>query len=106
MIVASRDHVLTLTGSGEVLESPDGIVGIGSGGAFATAAARALVPMDLTAGEIASRAMQIAADMCVFTNHHFVKRALRINESTGKVVVCTDEESPLLPSLGSADPSK
>jgi ATP-dependent HslUV protease subunit HslV len=68
MAVADREASLVLTGTGDVLEPEDGLIGIGSGGSFALAAARALMPFDLTAEEIARRAMKIAADICVYTN--------------------------------------
>jgi len=58
-----------LTGTGDVLEPEDGLIGIGSGGSFALAAARALVAVDgLDARTIAERSMKIAADICVYTN--------------------------------------
>lgn len=78
MIVADRDRSFTLTGTGDVLEPEDGVVGIGSGGSFALAAARALLETtDLGAEEIARRALRIAADICVYTNHHIVVETLR-----------------------------
>ncbi|MDD2568921.1 MAG: ATP-dependent protease subunit HslV, partial [Clostridia bacterium] len=65
MIVASGDEVLILSGSGEVIEPDDNIAAIGSGGAYALAAARALVAhTDLSAAEIAKEALTIAADIC------------------------------------------
>jgi ATP-dependent HslUV protease subunit HslV len=72
MIVADRKTSLVLTGNGDVLEPELGVTGIGSGGNFALAAARALMEMDLGAEEIARRAMKIAADLCVFTNDSLV----------------------------------
>jgi ATP-dependent HslUV protease subunit HslV len=70
MAVADRDHSYTLTGNGDVLEPDDGIIAIGSGGNYALAAARALMEIpDLTPEEIARRAMKIAGDICVYTNH-------------------------------------
>ena len=69
MTVADADHSFTLTGNGDVLEPSDGVVAIGSGGNYALAAARALMTVpDLSAEEIARRAMKIAADICVYTN--------------------------------------
>ena len=69
MAVADREASLVLTGTGDVLEPEDGLVGIGSGGQFALAAARALLDVDgLTAEAIARKAMAVAADICVFTN--------------------------------------
>jgi ATP-dependent HslUV protease subunit HslV len=72
MIVADRKVSLILTGTGDVLEPELGITGIGSGGSFALAAARAMIDMDLTAEEIARKALMIAADLCVFTNTNLV----------------------------------
>mgnify|MGYP002632381861 CR=1 FL=1 len=73
MIVADASVSLTLTGNGDVIEPEDGIIGIGSGGQFATAAARALIDVDgMDAEAIGRKAMNIAADMCVYTNHNFV----------------------------------
>ena len=70
MAVADGKVSLVLSGSGDVVEPDDGIIGIGSGGNYALAAARALIDRDdLTAEDIARKAMKIAADICVFTNH-------------------------------------
>jgi ATP-dependent HslUV protease subunit HslV len=68
LAVADKDVSLVLTGQGDVLEPEDSLIGIGSGGNFALAAARALLPFDLSAEEIARRAMAIAAQVCVYTN--------------------------------------
>jgi ATP-dependent HslUV protease, peptidase subunit HslV len=72
MIVADRRVSLVLTGTGDVLDPELGITGIGSGGSFALAAARAMLEMDLTAEEITRKALMIAADICVFTNSNLV----------------------------------
>jgi ATP-dependent HslUV protease, peptidase subunit HslV len=61
-----------LTGNGDVLEPELGITGIGSGGNYALAAARAMIDLDMTAEEIARKALLIAADLCVFTNKNLV----------------------------------
>jgi ATP-dependent HslUV protease, peptidase subunit HslV len=77
MAVADKDVSLVLTGQGDVLEPEDGLIGIGSGGSFALAAARALVTVDgLDARTIAQRAMKIAADICVYTNENVVIESL------------------------------
>jgi ATP-dependent HslUV protease subunit HslV len=68
MIVADAGESLVLTGTGDVLEPDDDAMGIGSGGAYALAAARALLSTDLDAEAIAKRAMAIAAGICVYTN--------------------------------------
>jgi ATP-dependent HslUV protease subunit HslV len=65
--------LLLISGTGEVIEPDDGIAAIGSGGGFALAAARALVRnTGLTVGEIALNALQIASEICVFTNNNIV----------------------------------
>lgn len=69
MAVADRHTALVLTGNGDVLEPEDGLIGIGSGGTLALAAARALKDQPLSARQIAEKAMAIAADLCVYTNH-------------------------------------
>ena len=70
MAVADKQVSLVLSGNGDVLEPEDGLIGIGSGGSYALAAARALVGArtELSAREIAERAMKVAADICVYTN--------------------------------------
>ncbi|WP_114395189.1 ATP-dependent protease subunit HslV [Oleisolibacter albus] len=71
MAVADRDVSLVITGNGDVLEPEDGLIGIGSGGSYALAAARALIDLpDLDAESIARKAMRIAGDICVYTNHN------------------------------------
>jgi ATP-dependent HslUV protease subunit HslV len=68
LICADATAIFTLSGAGDVLEPEHGVAAIGSGGSFALAAARALMDFDLTAEEIARRAMAIAAEICVYTN--------------------------------------
>src|SRR5262245_5579701 len=72
MIVADRQVTLVLTGTGDVLEPDGGVMGIGSGGNYALAAASALMETELGAEEIARRAMAIAAQICVYTNTNLV----------------------------------
>jgi len=73
MAVADKDVSLILTGNGDVLEPADGLIGIGSGGNYALAAARALYDRDdMDAEAIARKAMSIAADICVYTNGNVV----------------------------------
>ena len=69
-------RVVILTGTGDVLEPEDGIIGLGSGGNYARAAARALIGSELSAEEIAKRSLDIAADICVYTNHNIVVEKL------------------------------
>jgi ATP-dependent HslUV protease subunit HslV len=76
MIVADADESLVLTGTGDVLEPDDNVMGIGSGGAYALAAARALLPTELDAETIARRAMAIAAGICVYTNDEVIIETL------------------------------
>jgi ATP-dependent HslUV protease subunit HslV len=71
MIVADRDHLLLLSGSGEVVVPDDGVLAIGSGGPVALGAARALVAHSaLTAGEVAREALHVAAGIDLYTNDH------------------------------------
>lgn len=72
MAVVDKNISLILTGMGDVLEPQDGIIGIGSGGIFALAAARALIDQQLSAEDIATKSMKIAADLCIYTNHSLV----------------------------------
>jgi ATP-dependent HslUV protease, peptidase subunit HslV len=72
MVVADARSTLLLSGTGDVVEPEDGVLGIGSGGNYALAAARALLPFDLTAEEIVRRALAIAAKICVYTNDQIV----------------------------------
>lgn len=77
MIVADREVSLVLTGTGDVLEPEAGVMGIGSGGNFALAAARALAEGELDAESIVKKAMAIAADICVYTNRNVVIETLK-----------------------------
>ena len=70
LTVADANVSLLITGQGDVLEPENNITGIGSGGNYALSAARALIETDLTAEEIAKKSIQIAADICVFTNNN------------------------------------
>ncbi len=76
MIVADREKTLVLTGTGDVLEPEQDVMGIGSGGNYALAAARALLDTDQNAEQIARKAMSIAAEICVYTNTNVVVEAL------------------------------
>jgi ATP-dependent HslUV protease subunit HslV len=76
MLVADKSISLALTGTGDVLEPEYGVMAIGSGGNYALAAARALMDTDKDAEEIARKAMQIASDICVYTNNNFVVETL------------------------------
>ncbi|MBI5164322.1 MAG: ATP-dependent protease subunit HslV [Magnetospirillum sp.] len=77
MAVADKDVSLVLTGQGDVLEPEDGLIGIGSGGNYALAAARALIDIEgLEAEAIARKAMAVAAGICVYTNTNIVVESL------------------------------
>ena len=76
MLVADSKVTLALTGTGDVLEPEHGVMAIGSGGNYALAAARALVDTDKSAEEIARKAMDIAADICIYTNHNIIVESL------------------------------
>jgi ATP-dependent HslUV protease subunit HslV len=77
MAVVDKDVSLILSGTGDVLEPEDGLIGIGSGGAFALSAARALADLpDLDAKTIARKSMAVAADICIYTNHNVVLESL------------------------------
>ncbi len=71
MIVCDKEKILILTGTGEVIEPQDGVCAIGSGGNYALAAAKALIDnTNLSAKEIVEKALYIAGEICVFTNHN------------------------------------
>jgi ATP-dependent HslUV protease subunit HslV len=77
LAVADANRSLLITGQGDVLEPEDAVIGIGSGGNYALAAARALLPVEgMDAEEIAKRAMRIAAGICVYTNGNIVLETL------------------------------
>ena len=73
LLCADKENLLVVSGTGEVIEPDDGVVAIGSGGNFALAAARALVQnTELSAAEIAEKALHIAASICVYTNDNII----------------------------------
>jgi ATP-dependent HslUV protease subunit HslV len=77
LVVADREHLLVLSGTGDVIQPTDGVAAIGSGGNYALAAARALIAHSgLTAAEIARAALEIAADLCIYTNRNIVVEEL------------------------------
>ena len=76
MAVCDKDVSLILSGTGDVVEPEDGLIGIGSGGNFALAAARALIDLDMDAEAIARKGLKIAADICVYTNDQIVVEKL------------------------------
>jgi ATP-dependent HslUV protease subunit HslV len=77
MAVCDKSVSLLLSGTGDVLETDDGLISIGSGGPFALAAARALIDRDdLDAEAVARRSLEIAADICIYTNNNIVVESL------------------------------
>ncbi len=77
LLVADKKASFEITGNGDVLESHDGVLGVGSGSNFAIAAARAQMDNpDLSAEDVAKKAMQIASEMCIYTNDQFTMEAL------------------------------
>ena len=87
MIAVSRDYSLIISGNGDVIESDDDVMAIGSGGAFAQAAARALVRHStLSATEIAREAMKIASEICIYTNEHITLEEIDLDEEKSQDV--------------------
>jgi len=84
MLVADAETTLVLTGTGDVLEPENDIMGIGSGGNYALAAARALMDQPMDAEKIAKKAMAIAAQICVYTNDNLVIESLQSRKSNEK----------------------
>ena len=79
MIVADKKVSLLLSGTGDVIEPDDGILGIGSGGPYAISAAKALISnTDLNAEDVAIKSLNIAADICIYTNHNIVIEKLKV----------------------------
>jgi ATP-dependent HslUV protease subunit HslV len=77
MAVADAEVSLVLTGTGDVLEPEDGLIGIGSGGSYALAAARALIDLpDFDAEAVARKALKIAAGICVYTNENVILESI------------------------------
>ena len=81
LLVADANNTFELTGNGDVLEPQHGVMGVGSGGSFALSAALALMDQpDLTAKDIATKAMKIAGDICVYTNHNVLMEVIEKGE--------------------------
>ena len=79
MIVANKDVSLLLSGTGDVIESDDGILAIGSGGPFANSAAKALIKnTNMNAKDIAIESLNIAADICIYTNHNIISESIEL----------------------------
>ena len=77
MVVADKESSLILSGNGDVLEPKDGLMAIGSGGNFALAAARALFNTKLDAETIAKQSLEIAADLCIYTNNNIISEKIK-----------------------------
>lgn len=77
--VANKEHIYLISGNGDVLEPDDGIIAVGSGSSYALAAARALIWANpkLTADKIAVRSLEIAADMCIYTNKNITVETIK-----------------------------
>jgi len=86
MAVADDKVSLVMTGTGDVLEPEDGIIGIGSGGNYALAAAKALIDQDMDIVDIAKRSMKVAADICVYTNENVIIETLPRDTTSEKSV--------------------
>jgi ATP-dependent HslUV protease subunit HslV len=83
LIVADAESILVISGEGDVIEPDDGIVAIGSGAPYATAAAKALMlHSELDAAELVRAAMEITADICIFTNNHFTIESVSLPADT------------------------
>ena len=79
MIVANKDVSLLLSGTGDVIESDDGILAIGSGGPYANSAAKALIKnTEMNAKEIAVESLNIAADICIYSNHNIISETIEL----------------------------
>ena len=79
MIVADKDISLLLSGTGDVIETDDGILAIGSGGPFALSAAKALIKnTNLNSKEVAIESLNIAADVCIYTNHNIITEEIKL----------------------------
>ena len=77
MVVADKESSLILSGNGDVLEPKDGVMAIGSGGNYALAAARALYKSKLSAEDIAIRSLEIASELCIYTNNNIVLEKIK-----------------------------
>ena len=102
MVVADKDHTFQIHGNGDVIEPHDGVTAIGSGGHFAVAASRALIDIaGMDALTIAKKAMNIAADSCVYTNHNFTIETL--DGSTGAELVAAEPVIAAEPAVAVAE---
>ena len=94
LLIAEPGSILLLSGDGDVIEPDDGIAAIGSGAAYATAAARALDQFtEMTATEIVTAAMKITAELCIYTNDHVTIFSVELND---KAIEVPNETTPEL----------
>lgn len=106
LIVADGTSILVLSGEGDVIEPDDGVVAIGSGAPYATAAAKALLRnTELPAEDIVLRAMEITAEICIYTNNHFMVQVVRAGEAEAEAATeiagaQTPSEEPSAPPIG------
>ncbi|MGI8403495.1 MAG: ATP-dependent protease subunit HslV [Thermomicrobiales bacterium] len=95
LIVADGESILVLLGEGDVIEPDDGILAIGSGAPYATAAAKALLKhTEYTAEQIVRAAMEITTDICIYTNDHYMVQVVRAEAETADEPVIVDPPSP------------
>jgi ATP-dependent HslUV protease subunit HslV len=102
LLVADAESILVISGEGDVIEPDDGIVAIGSGAPYATAAAKALMMhSELDAVDLVKAAMEITADICIFTNNHFTVESVRVpageDASAGEPVDVIEAEAQSVP---------
>ena len=88
MAVADKEKVLLSQGTGDVLEPEDGIIGIGSGGNYALAAAKVLMDSDMSAEEIAKKSLKVASEICVFTNGNVTTEKFNYDTKSTKSKNC------------------
>jgi len=77
LAVSSAEASLVISGNGDVIEPDDGLIGIGSGGMYALAAARALIDTKLSPRDIAQKSMKVASDICIYTNDNITFEELK-----------------------------
>ncbi len=94
MIVVDKDITLIISGNGDVIEPEGGIAAIGSGGNYALSAAKALYDIDnMDAETICKKAMQIAGDLCIYTNHNLTIKKIKTSNTTNKTTNKTDSKA-------------
>jgi len=94
MVAVSKDYSLIISGNGDVIESDDDIMAIGSGGPFALTAARALMRhSNLSASEIVREAMKIASEICIYTNDHIIIEEIDATKEKSETKVPKKEKS-------------